>query len=421
MADETTRDFRQRSLGCVGISMMAHVGLLTLLALAPQSEALQPLGTPEGTAPGALTVDLATPATGTDAPSAETAAPEAKAADVAANAPSEVLLASNDDANAVPLPSKDVERVEPKKLAAPVVKQTAKPKAVVAAKIAAPKAKAAPADGDVEIEKAIAAARAEDTQKSAEKEETTTTSEPQEPSSEPVEQDEEEIETAKSEEREEQPLVAAAMIAEEPEQELPSKTEAAPVAQAQEEAPKAQPQIAAAAIAPQTPAAQQAPAAAAITAPQATAPANAMPAAISQQGSGGTTAQSGVAANQPGLAAPGQSVRAGGLGYAVPMGVRIRDASELVARPGNPSPIYPQQDRLLGRQGLAVVVGRVANDGSVISVQLERSSGSATMDQEAMKTFSKWKFMPGQQGLVRKPFQFVLTGAAKELPARLRR
>ena len=102
------------------------------------------------------------------------------------------------------------------------------------------------------------------------------------------------------------------------------------------------------------------------------------------------------------------------------MGTRIRDASELVARPGNPSPVYPQQDRLLGRQGLAVVVGRITNDGSIISVQLERSSGSASMDQEALKTFAKWKFMSGQQGLVRKPFQFVLSGAAKELPARLR-
>ena len=102
------------------------------------------------------------------------------------------------------------------------------------------------------------------------------------------------------------------------------------------------------------------------------------------------------------------------------MGARIRDASELIARPGNPSPIYPQEDRLHGRQGLAVVVGRVANDGSILSVSLERSSGSASMDQEAMKTFAKWKFMPGQQGMVRKPFQFVLAGAAKELPARLR-
>ncbi|MEK7357781.1 MAG: hypothetical protein AAB250_15115, partial [Bdellovibrionota bacterium] len=87
MADQTTRDFRQRSLGCVGASMLAHVGLLVLLILAPQSEALQPLGTPEGLAPGAVTVELEMPATGTSEPAAATAAPETQ--------PSEVLLASN--------------------------------------------------------------------------------------------------------------------------------------------------------------------------------------------------------------------------------------------------------------------------------------------------------------------------------------
>ncbi|MES2965736.1 MAG: energy transducer TonB [Bdellovibrionota bacterium] len=425
MADQNTRDFRQRSLGWFGVSMVAHVGVLALLALGPRSEALQPSGTPEGTAPGAAMVELDTPATGMNEPSAATAAPDAQASDIAASAPSEVLLASNDDANAVPLPAAMTpERVEPKKIAAPVIVETkaivAKPKVAKAKPVkAAPAAKADRPDGD--IESALVAARNEPKEESqpealAQNEEPAepATAEPQEQT--PDEEHEQEIETAKTEET--AATISAATSAAAP------KEEEAPAAEpAQEEAPKV-----AALVqkpAPQAPAqaaaAAQAPApAAAQSAPIATAPANSMAAPMSQQGSGGTTPQPGVAAAQPGPPVAGQSVRAGGLGYAVPMGVRIRDASELVARKGNPSPVYPQQDRLLGRQGLAVVVGKVSNDGSVISVSLERSSGSASMDQEAMKTFSKWKFMPGQQGMVRKPFQFVLAGTAKELPARLR-
>ena len=412
MADQTTRDFRQRSLGCVGASMLAHVGLLVLLVLAPQSEALQPIGTPEGLAPGAVTVELEMPATGTSEPAAATAAPETQ--------PSEVLLASNDDPNAVPLPSKNVEQVKPKAIAAPVIKEVAKPKVV---KAAAPKAPAKPKitspDGDVEIEKAISAARVEEpkVQAIAQSDETVspTTSEPELPTT--PEEEDQEVETAKAQ-------IAEAAIASAPLAETAPAPEAAPSAPMQESVPEVSKPLplvqkpAAPQAAPQQPAAI----AAAPVAPKqmATAPPQAIPAQVSQQGSGGASAQPGTAAAQPGTAAPGRSVRAGGLGYAVPMGTRIRDASELVARPGNPSPVYPQQDRLLGRQGLAVVVGRITNDGSIISVQLERSSGSASMDQEALKTFAKWKFMSGQQGLVRKPFQFVLSGAAKELPARLR-
>lgn len=408
MADENTRDYRQRSLGCFGVSMMAHVGLLALLALAPQSNALQPLGLADGTAPGAVTVDLETPATGMNEASAAAAAPEAKAAETATSAPSEVLLASNDDTNAVPLPAEKVERVEPKKIAAPI--EVAKPKP---AKIAArPKAKeAAPEDGDVEIKSALLAAREEEKPQELAQEEPSSQqpSEPQEPQA-PPEDEEEEIETAKAEPAKE--AVAAVAAAPAPEKELPASKPAPQVAAAPA-------QVAPTAAATSQPQAQ--PATANQVAAIATAPAQAMVAPVSQQAAGGATAQPGVAAAQPGAPVVGQSVRAGGLGYSVPLGVRIRDASELVARPNNPKPTYPQQDRLLGRQGTAVIIGRIGNDGSVISVQLERSSGSASMDQEAMKAFGKWKYMPGQQGLVRVPIQFQLMGAAKEMPATLRR
>ena len=103
----------------------------------------------------------------------------------------------------------------------------------------------------------------------------------------------------------------------------------------------------------------------------------------------------------------------------IPSGAEIRDASRLTPAPGNQSFAYPQQDRLHGRTGTATVVGRVEADGSVTQVALEKSSGSKTMDQEALSTFRKWKFMPGQEGYVRKPVQFVLKGDAQQSKATL--
>jgi TonB family protein len=106
-------------------------------------------------------------------------------------------------------------------------------------------------------------------------------------------------------------------------------------------------------------------------------------------------------------------------GAGVPVGSQIRDAADLVPRPGNPSPQYPQIDRISSRQGLAVVVGKVNADGSMGDVYVEKSSGSKTLDQEAQSTFKSWKFMPGQEGYVRKPFKFALAGEARELHAHL--
>jgi TonB family protein len=97
----------------------------------------------------------------------------------------------------------------------------------------------------------------------------------------------------------------------------------------------------------------------------------------------------------------------------------IRDASELKALPGNPNPVYPARDRFNRKQGTAFVLGRVMPDGRIGQVVLEKSSGSPSMDAESAKAFRNWRFQPGQQGWVRKPFQFRLVGEAKEVPAPL--
>lgn len=97
----------------------------------------------------------------------------------------------------------------------------------------------------------------------------------------------------------------------------------------------------------------------------------------------------------------------------------IRDASELRALPGNPNPVYPVRDRLARKEGTTIILGRVTPDGRVSDLTVQKSSGSQEMDAASIQAFRSWRFQAGQQGWVRKPFQFRLVGAAKEVPAPL--
>lgn len=99
----------------------------------------------------------------------------------------------------------------------------------------------------------------------------------------------------------------------------------------------------------------------------------------------------------------------------------IMNASQRRPLPGNPLPKYPERDRYLRHQGTTVVIGRVGTDGRVTDVQVEKSSGSRTMDQASVNEFRKWRFEPGPEVLVRKSFVFSLTGKEKVVPARLGR
>ena len=131
------------------------------------------------------------------------------------------------------------------------------------------------------------------------------------------------------------------------------------------------------------------------------------------------TAASGskLASQSPG--GTGNESSTGGRSGGIPNGAEVRDADGLAERPGNLKPNYPQRDRLSGYEGTVVVVGKVLADGSVERVILQKKSGSASMDDAAVKAFKKWKFMPGQEGYAFKAFDFHLTGEAKEITGRL--
>jgi protein TonB len=78
-----------------------------------------------------------------------------------------------------------------------------------------------------------------------------------------------------------------------------------------------------------------------------------------------------------------------------------------------PRPEYPyeaRRQRLTG-SGVAVLLVDPAS-GSVTSVSIARSTGSAILDNAAISGFKRWRFKPGTVAKVSAPITFTLTGAA---------
>jgi protein TonB len=64
----------------------------------------------------------------------------------------------------------------------------------------------------------------------------------------------------------------------------------------------------------------------------------------------------------------------------------------------NPQPPYPSLARRMREEGRVVLRVKVAADGHAEDVQLHASSGSARLDQAALETVRRWKFMPARLG-----------------------
>ena len=63
----------------------------------------------------------------------------------------------------------------------------------------------------------------------------------------------------------------------------------------------------------------------------------------------------------------------------------------------NPKPTYPRASRRLNEQGQVVIRVFVANDGSPQQGEIKTSSGFDRLDQEALRTVMRWRFVPGQR------------------------
>jgi len=66
----------------------------------------------------------------------------------------------------------------------------------------------------------------------------------------------------------------------------------------------------------------------------------------------------------------------------------------------NPAPGYPRSARRAGEQGTVVLRVLVAADGSPARVEVERSSGSASLDSAALEAVQRWRFVPARRGAV---------------------
>jgi periplasmic protein TonB len=86
-----------------------------------------------------------------------------------------------------------------------------------------------------------------------------------------------------------------------------------------------------------------------------------------------------------------------------------------VAYLNNPPPPYPLAARRMRLEGLAVVRALITVDGKVEALKLERSSGSALLDDAAQRAVKGWRFVPARLGTeavahwVDVPIQFRLS------------
>lgn len=82
----------------------------------------------------------------------------------------------------------------------------------------------------------------------------------------------------------------------------------------------------------------------------------------------------------------------------------------------NPVPRYPPLARRLGEQGKVLLRVLVNADGSAAQVELKSGSGSPRLDQSALDTVERWRFIPAKLGTqavaawVQVPIIFTLGG-----------
>lgn len=114
---------------------------------------------------------------------------------------------------------------------------------------------------------------------------------------------------------------------------------------------------------------------------------------------------------------------------AAPAPVQAEKVAEAVAEPepfeqprfnadylNNPSPGYPPLSKRLREEGTVMLRVRVDAEGQAAEVQLRRSSGHPRLDERALDTVNRWKFLPARQGgqpveaWVIVPIQFSLKG-----------
>ena len=80
----------------------------------------------------------------------------------------------------------------------------------------------------------------------------------------------------------------------------------------------------------------------------------------------------------------------------------------------NPKPPYPPLSKRMGEQGKVVIRTLIGVDGMAQEASIHKSSGFDRLDQAALTTARKWRYVPGKRAGVAEamwfnvPFTFVL-------------
>lgn len=87
---------------------------------------------------------------------------------------------------------------------------------------------------------------------------------------------------------------------------------------------------------------------------------------------------------------------------------------------GNRPPTYPRDARMQKAEGKGQLAYYVSKDGKVTDIKVNKSSGVQALDEAALAAFSKYKFVPGQEGHTLHNFEFTLQGPAEQDGLKLR-
>ena len=80
----------------------------------------------------------------------------------------------------------------------------------------------------------------------------------------------------------------------------------------------------------------------------------------------------------------------------------------------NPAPPYPRQSKRLGEQGTVIIRVLITPEGRAEKAEIRTSSGYLRLDETALSTVQRWRFVPGQRNCAPEamwfnvPIRFVL-------------
>ena len=205
-------------------------------------------------------------------------------------------------------------------------------------------------------------------------------------------------------------VVTAALLLPEP------ASAAAPAAPARPAAAKPQPQPQPQPARPQAKPIQQPPTAQPLPAPSV--PARSQPPAALPPAAQAPSSQAPAGASAP--AAPAAQANAAsasaaaGSAVASPAPARIELPSSSADYLNNPKPAYPGLSKRLGEEGKVVLRVLIEADGSASKAEIRSSSGYDRLDQAALQTVLRWRYLPGKRNGVAEamwfnvPINFVL-------------